>query len=156
MGGATAGRAKRVCQGRGPFSHHTLQMKNDFNATIRIHVMCSRTEKILFSHLPGGIWYFPLLLFPKRCPPPYCKPGAPGPSSSSCLGSPEEVGIMGSSPGTSTEGPPGVCSWVAFSSACSWVLLQDLKKATKLGSRGKREGRVGEGGSSLTSCRPKT
>lgn len=52
---------------------------------------------------------------------------------------------MGSSPVTSTEGPPGLCSSAAFPPACLWVLLRDLKKATRLGSGGEGGGESGWG-----------
>lgn len=127
-------------------------MKTDFKAIMRFTLDVQGQRR--FSFLIRQKEFFPLL-FPKRCTRS-SKPGVPGSGSSSCLGSLAEVGITGSSPVTSTEGPPALCSLMAFSSACSWVRLRDLKKATKLGSRGERERREDEGRSSLTSSRPET
>ena len=99
------------------------QVKTDFKPSMRISITCSRTEKVLSLPIcqTQEKEYFPLLSFLQS--PLLLQPGVSGSSSSSCLGTLAEVGAMASFPVTSAEGLPGLCSLVAFSSACSRVRL---------------------------------
>lgn len=80
-------------------------------------------EGSLSSYLPDpGEGILSSAFIPPKSPPS-SKPGVSGSSSLSCLGTLAEVGAMASFPVTSAEGLPGLCSLVAFSSACSRVRL---------------------------------
>ena len=100
---------------------------------LALHVQGHRRFSLFPSARPGRRNTF--LCFHSSKVPSSSKPGVSGSSSFSCLGTLAEVGAMASFPVTSAEGLPGLCSLMAFSSACSRVRLWDFKKATKLGSR---------------------